>query len=619
MRRRVVVRRGRRFVLALGVMGVLGAVTASAASATVYCVKSGLLYPPGCPTSALIKPTAEPTLVQALADANASGQTTGSDTIILPAGTQTTATTSSSFNYSGNVPMTIEGQGASSTTLALESASVAFKVLEDAGTEPSITVSSLRVALPSDGLYGIDLTSPATIDHVDVSSASGSDVDGIGLEGGGTVSDTTVTTSATALAVDETAPATIEDSTLSGDMGITDNGTGQLLVHRCAISADSAGTAIEETANGASISVDDALLQVPTDGEGLGAQGSQSSITAKQVTIVGVSGSIDVSASDGATANVSDSIIVVPTVGADAIVAGAGTTVTPTYSDFNPAADVGTGTITQSATNTSAAPQFASATDFRLDATSPLIDFDKADTTIGTGESATDLLGAPRITGGGRDLGAYQHQPPTVTSSAVSPSSVVAGSPASFSASGAVATPGDSLSYGWKFDDGGTATGATVSHAFTSAGSHSGTVTVTDLTGLTATATVKLNVTAPSNAFSVVSRKVSKSGVVALGVLVHAPGKLSAAATFSQKAKARRHHKAGKPKTVVFGSVSLHAATGGTFTLTIKPTRAALALLKADKKLSLKLVIAFTPTDGTINHTDLTLTVKAPKPKHRKI
>lgn len=64
-----------------------------------------------------------------------------------------------------------------------------------------------------------------------------------------------------------------------------------------------------------------------------------------------------------------------------------------------------------------------------------------------------------------------------------------------FSATGADPDHGDSpLTYAWRFDDGASAAGAVVRHAFAHHGRHTGAVTVTDPTGLTATAAVSVPV-----------------------------------------------------------------------------------------------------------------------------
>ena len=54
------------------------------------------------------------------------------------------------------------------------------------------------------------------------------------------------------------------------------------------------------------------------------------------------------------------------------------------------------------------------------------------------------------------------------------------------------------LTYAWSFDDGAAATGAQVQHAFATPGQHTATVEVTDPSGLSASADVTVDVTAPS-------------------------------------------------------------------------------------------------------------------------
>jgi hypothetical protein len=89
-------------------------------------------------------------------------------------------------------------------------------------------------------------------------------------------------------------------------------------------------------------------------------------------------------------------------------------------------------------------------------------------------------------------MGAFEYTPhPPSAVATATPSTAPTGSLVTFSAGGSRdPDPGDVLSYAWHFDDGGSGSGATVLHRFARAGSHSGTVSVTDRDGFSVAATV---------------------------------------------------------------------------------------------------------------------------------
>jgi hypothetical protein len=143
--------------------------------------------------------------------------------------------------------------------------------------------------------------------------------------------------------------------------------------------------------------------------------------------------------------------------------------------------DSGAGAITEM-NHLNVLPGFLSATDFHLAPNSPLID-------------AADPAEAGGLDGDGdcvarRDIGAFEFTP-----GPRAPRAVVS---SAFDASASCDPDGDALSFAWAFDDGGTATGAVVQHTFSVPGPHFGTVTVTDSTGRSATATASLVVPVPS-------------------------------------------------------------------------------------------------------------------------
>jgi PKD domain len=124
--------------------------------------------------------------------------------------------------------------------------------------------------------------------------------------------------------------------------------------------------------------------------------------------------------------------------------------------------------------------------DFRLPFSSPLVDAGDPGPLLGP---ATDLAGAPRLVNGRVDIGAFEYQRrPPVPSIAVSQGSPKTGDPVGFDGSGSTdPDPGDSPpSFAWTFDDGGVASGPSVAHVFTTAGTHTATLTVTDPAGASA-------------------------------------------------------------------------------------------------------------------------------------
>ena len=140
--------------------------------------------------------------------------------------------------------------------------------------------------------------------------------------------------------------------------------------------------------------------------------------------------------------------------------------------------------------------------DFRLRADSPMIDVGDPAPLLVT-ESPFDLDGRSRLVDGDggaprRDIGAYEFQPraPTAAGASATPDPATTGEQVSFTGSASDPDPGDPLTYSWTFDDGGTASGSTVQHAFGSAGEHTATLTVTDRAGETATATRTVSVVA---------------------------------------------------------------------------------------------------------------------------
>jgi hypothetical protein len=124
---------------------------------------------------------------------------------------------------------------------------------------------------------------------------------------------------------------------------------------------------------------------------------------------------------------------------------------------------------------------------------SPLVD--AGDPTPGPGEPMADLAGEFRAVNNRTDIGAYEYgrHTPTVYADA-DPKTAFVGDAIKFNAGPADADPDERPVVTWLFDDGATATGEVVTHAFATPGGHLATATATDPAGLTATASITVSV-----------------------------------------------------------------------------------------------------------------------------
>ena len=120
---------------------------------------------------------------------------------------------------------------------------------------------------------------------------------------------------------------------------------------------------------------------------------------------------------------------------------------------------------------------------------SPLID--AGDPAAPDADQPTDLAGLPRAVNGRRDVGAFEYgRRAPLLSVAAEPTTVQATEPVTFTATTSDPDLGDTVTVGWSFDDGATATGAQATHAFAAAGTHTATATATDSAGVTTVAAV---------------------------------------------------------------------------------------------------------------------------------
>ena len=521
-RERPTINRPRRFprwqlglVAAVALLGATLPAGSNANAGTTYCVRTA----PGiCPAGGI----AEPNINAALGLVNSHGSLEH-DTILIGPG---------SFEEDGMTdaaghPVDIVGTGEGVTTLKSSAGSPATTLTID---EPNSTVSALSIDNPAGpSNTGLQLAGQAT--NVAISATS-NDRFGIGVKFvspsgttapsfiAGTIalpfSATLNTTGTTDLS--DTVFGRVADSTISAQTGTQ----GVTAVDRTRITAL---TGAETSPAGGMTLDDDLITTVPEPGlteVGILVQppspgGGSLAVLVRHSTVIGggTAGSLGVSLRSEATGMASISAIVDSSIVRDfetslSTVADGGAlpadiasaTIAVDYSDFQTRSAVAhnggstaTATITPGPHVIAAAPSFAATTGplaFQLSAGSPLID--AGNPMLGGEEASTDLLGNPRFVAGRApdqavsDIGAFEFQPVKPTVTATGPPTGVPGVPVALSATGGDNAPGDSVAFTWSFDDGATATGATVSHAFTTAGQHTATVTVTDLDGFSAQA-----------------------------------------------------------------------------------------------------------------------------------
>ncbi|HUB77107.1 MAG TPA: PKD domain-containing protein, partial [Solirubrobacteraceae bacterium] len=173
------------------------------------------------------------------------------------------------------------------------------------------------------------------------------------------------------------------------------------------------------------------------------------------------------------------------------------------------------------------------------------------------------------------------------------------------------------LTYSWSFDDGGTATGASVQHTFSTLGAHTATLTVTDPLGLSAARTAQLTVVGAAGVASAGAARVSGSSAASelgcagasgqtceinLSLSVTETLERGRAVAVSAGAKARK-------RTVTVGTASATLAAGQGEKLAVELNSAGRALLERHRRLAAKL----TATSGTSVLDSQTVTFKLAK------
>jgi hypothetical protein len=316
----------------------------------------------------------------------------------------------------------------------------------------------------------------------------------------------------------------VRDSFIAGRAGVSAS-AGTWVLERLRVTVKVTGIQVGGTA-----SLQDSLIRVSGD-PGVGSVAIEKLgpgvLAADHVTLVGgadatYGGSSAITTAGTATLSVKNSILAGSFSGSSFLryaTGGGSANIAVGHSNFAPPPDnhvdatAGQGVFQEApnGTNTNVDPEFVDpvlslespTVDFRLRHDSPLIDKGEPG-----GLQGQDLGGEPRLVDGDgangatRDMGAYEYQrrAPAAVIAAPGAGVFAAGTPLAFSAAGSGdPDAGDSLEYGWSFGDGASAQGVHASHVYDSGGDRVVTLTVTDSTGLTASATRALLVEVPGS------------------------------------------------------------------------------------------------------------------------
>jgi hypothetical protein len=497
----------------------LVAAPAALASATTYCVNE-----PACPAGGVNVGKGDGAALQeALVKA---GETPG-NTVLIGEGTYEHE---KGFAYKGGA-VTIRGANEERTILTDDGAAndTVLSV-----TTPSTTaiaaVSQLSVGLPRAFMgkgveqAGVLAVAGAQLEHVSILGGGGPDDVGADIEGGAAFEHGVIELRAEG---EHNAGAFVfggrlTDSAVIAEDGVVAVGPEQAAVRGCIVASVRLGL----EARNATLFAEDTFVDADSmNAVGVSVEASlekAAAATLRGLTIVGGRRGVvvEANATKGTTTAASavlESTVVAETLqGAYSVFAAApaGDKATARlrylYSDLVGKHEIGSEEVgepkVEQEHSIESPPQFVNpvpgeegflAGDWRPAPGSPLIDAGVPGP-LEEGEFTTDLEGNPRIVHGRRDIGAYEYgfKPPTVTATAT-PTTAVTGQSVAFSGLATVTESGDTItSYQWTFDDGATVpAGATATHAFTTAGLHTATLTATDAAGVQASTTVQVLVT----------------------------------------------------------------------------------------------------------------------------
>jgi len=561
-----------RLTLVASLSLLAGATVAPLAHADVtYCVHNAVYT---CPPGSVYD---GPNLQAALTAAEGAA---GSNTVVIGPGTYTAAG-SGPFSYAPGSPhpLTITGSGragtATSTTLNTTTPSTGGVLRVSNGP---VNISDLAIAIvpTSSTTYGLVSTAAGTVGRVDVGDGASSPGAVIGVTLTPTATDNAALQQSTIaltgsrstgiIVSSGTGTATVQDSSVTMAGAVTDPGGvatkavvangGFAIVQRSTVVGSDGLLAVGSFLT----AEDDLITQIPgpTGGgampvlaalQAVDSGATHGTLVARHVTAYGNSPYLyswgayaSSGGTGGATINLHNSILANFHNALQATNSGGGgAQIATDYSNYSQTGDTSSGggiTVTEpnhlSLDPAFLAPSTGSGGDFRLGSTSPMIDAGDPAPLLGS-ESATDLAGLPRVVHGRRDVGAYEYQA-LVASATQSTGTATAGTAVSFDGSASTdPNPGHgTLTYSWAFDDGASAAGAAVSHAWSTAGTHTATLTVGDGSPVTAQTVKTVSVTAPA---------AGPLPAPTIPPIVRRPTALSASLTvFSERLKRLRAH-----------------------------------------------------------------------------
>ncbi len=580
---------------------------------------------------------------------DASNTAGGSSTILVGPGTFSDSFT----NITGASSIAITGAGAGQTVLQ--------STLMDELDDPGSSVSGVTIVVPdATNAVGVTLTA-GTMSASAITDAGDahSSLTAVELNGPATLSHSSVTLA------DSDSSGIVDFGAMSGVATVADtriNGSGANATGVEVVSATEtdflrdrivAAAPVEVFGGGAITRLDDSLIEgtdttYSIEGQS-GAAGTTTTLLVDHDTLTGATAAAPgIAALPGSDATGTVAVTVRNTiiqtggftnldVPAPSVGDPGAATLSISYSDYNPAeASDPSAAITTGDGNIDVDPGFAGSgpDPFALTSSSSLLDQgDPAG--VESGEtSTTDLLGAPRVlaAGGGctarTDIGAYELNRTTIATT-VKPAaaSVRAGSPLGFSASPCDPDPTQTLTVSWTFDDGGSASGTSVTHTFATLGMHTATVHVTDPAGRTGTATTTITVTQPACSGASCNPRApvlrlrggpvhlsrTRSAALALTCIATAPcqGTLTLHAVITRFQHHKREHVKITLATVRF---TIRARATATVKLTI--SRADAALLVTLRKL--KATATIVAHDGSSSTTTSTARVTLEPPKKRE-